>query len=156
MSNNGPAVDLADGLACKLTDLGFAATRSHYPIIRTDDVESVKIFVIPGGNKAEIKTRTTNAHDVVAAIMVVKNLKNPEDASEFDGVAQTVEAIKRLWENPHQTESLGENAGALRHAPIDGLTWKGQIRNEPLFEQEKLYEHNQLVSIIQLTYHGTR
>jgi len=152
MSDNGPAVDLADGLACKLTDLGFAATRSHYPIIRTDDVESLKIFVIPGGNKAEIKTRTTNAHEVVAAIMVVKNLKDPEDASEFDGVAQTVEAIKLLWENPE----LGGTAGTLRRELIAGLAWKGKISNEPLFEQEKLYVHNQLVSIIQLTYHGTR
>lgn len=152
MSNNGPAIDLADGLACKLTELGYAATRSHYPVIRTDDVENVKIFAIPGGNKAEIKTKTTNAHDVVAAIMVVKNLKNAEDASEFDGVAQTVEAIKLLWENP----DLGGNAGQLRRDTIAGLAWKGQISNEPLFDQTRLYEHNQLVSIIQLTYHGTR
>ncbi|MEW4566121.1 hypothetical protein AB1K70_26625 [Bremerella sp. JC770] len=152
MSDNGPAVDLADGLACKLTDLGFASTRSHYPIIRTDDVESLKIYVIPGGNKAEIRTRTTNAHDVVAAIMVAKNLKDPEDASEFDGVAQTVEAIKLLWENP----GLGGTAGTLRRELIAGLAWKGNISNEPLFDQTRLYEHNQLVSIIQLTYHGTR
>lgn len=156
MSNNGPAIDLADGLACKLTELGYAATRSHYPIIRTDDVESVKIFAIPGGNKAEIKTKTTNAHDVVAAIMVVKNLKNAEDASEFDGVAQTVEAIKLLWENPDLAATLGPNTGALRRASVAGLAWKGQISNEPLFDQTRLYEHNQLVSIIQLTYYGTR
>lgn len=152
MSSSGPPIDLADGLASKLTALGYPTTRSHYPIIRTDDVESVKIYAIPGGNKATIKTKTTNAHDVVAAVMVVKNLKDVEDASEFDGVAQTVEAIKLLWENP----GLGGNAGQLRHEPIAGLVWKGEIRNEPLFDQTRLYEHNQLVSIIQLTYYGTR
>ena len=88
-------------------------------------------------------------------VLLSKNLKDQEDASEFDGVAQTIEAIKRLWENPTLTDTLGDNAGALRRDPIAGLAWKG-INSDALFDQNRLYEHNQLVSIIQLTYYGTR
>ncbi|MEW4451294.1 hypothetical protein AB1L30_01285 [Bremerella sp. JC817] len=155
MSDKGPAVDLADGLACRLTDLGFATKRSHLPIIRTDDVEAVKIFAIPGGAQIKLQDRNRTAHEVIATVMVVKNLRNPEDQSELDGIAVTIEAIKRLWENPKHADTLGPNTGILRHALMAGLSWKG-IANDELFLQSRLYEDNQAVSLITLTYHGTR
>lgn len=152
----GPAEDLADALASELTELGFAASRSYYPIIRLDDVKNVKIFAIPGGDVATLHNRTSNRHEVTVTIMVAKNIADPNDISEFDGVARTVEGIKALWENPQAKDELGPNAGVLRGKPLAGLTWAGKITNDPLFDQDRLYHHNQMVSLIGLSYGGTR
>lgn len=152
----GPSEDLAQALADQLTELGYPASRNYYPIIRLDDVETLHIFVRPDGDVATAHNRNSNRHEVTVSILIVKNIKAPQDVSEFDGFARTVEEIKAFWENPEATDELGDNAGVLRHKKLAGLAWSGKISNDQLFDQDRLYYHNQMTSVVGLAYSGTR
>jgi len=150
----GPEQQLAEALACKLTELGWPCQRSYQPTVDPKDTETVHIWTIGTGDDVSLAAKRLNQHDVQVTILVCKTLENPSDISEPESLAKTVEDIKRLWGNPAAGES--DPIGTLRHARLAGLAWKGTLQNTPLFDPQRMHEFNQWVSVITLTYHGKR
>jgi hypothetical protein len=122
--------------------LGFTAVRAYLPVLPQDELDSLRVFVIPKAESLEASSRRTSQADRQIDIGLIKKLTvGPDDSfdnAQLDALGDTVQAVKER----------------LQFRPLGNFTWI-KTENDPIWVAEHLDQHRQFTSVITVTYRAT-
>lgn len=148
------AVEMAEALAAKLTELGFAAERSWLPLVDAEDLATPRIYVAPSAHEQSLADRGGNYHTIELRIFVTQTIDDVYDVAKMDVPARMMAGIKRLYDNPANATVDCPHVGSLRSEPIAGARWTGSLVNNPLFDPQRLSESGIYIAQTVVAYRG--
>jgi len=137
-------IDIAEAVAAELNTAGlgtfsqdFTAQRKVIPAFKLEELEGLKVSIVPKAIEITAATRIGGQHDLSVDIGIQKRVGRDVDAD--------VQALIVL---------VDEIAEYLRKRSLAGAPWATWVRcaNDPIYVPEHLTEQRTFTSVLTLTY----
>ncbi len=139
--------DLAEALTTQLAAL-LAPTpveATADPTVRREAITALAVRVIPAAyTQRESEWRDVNDEERRVHVSIVGPAEAIDLASVKAGLI-LADQVKALW----------AEGGPLRNLVLVGHTWKGPLKQDPLYRQDVLLQSNLFVATVQATYYKT-
>ena len=137
-----PILEAADALVAAL-DAKFPSitvVRTYQANTDREDLDSTEINVVPAGEITTLRDGAGNFRDMAIQVLIMSPVAGNTTA-DVDAAMELAEAIKAEF----------DDNGGLRREQMAGADWVA-LENDPIWDQERLQDADQLHTLITLTY----
>lgn len=137
--------DIAGAVAAEINAGSFSlpvdATREYLPHFDLEDMQTLRVTVVPKSVTTQPGDRSRNQHDYAIDVAVQKKLDTADNAE--------IDALMTL------TEEIGDHLRFRRLSGFPEAMWI-KTENEPIYSQEHMQEMRQFTSVLTLTFRVMR